>query len=135
MPHELTGEIRGNHIHMKLLKMKIIADGLDTAFNPSVGAEIVLAGCEQQLPGDVFEAKHNHGNPSGHGQDAKKHLAQHFKVTAKSQQLAVVHCAIWLRLSRCLVRFRLFPFLLLSLRHVPLLLTQVLRALARSSLS
>lgn len=84
MPHELTGEIRGNHIHMKLLKMKVITDGLDTAFNPSVGAEIVLAGGEQQLPGNVFEAKHDHGNSSSHCQDAEKHLAQYFEMTAES---------------------------------------------------
>ena len=85
MLHELAGEVGGNHIHFEWLKMKIETHRLDHSFYPAIGTKIPLAGCHKYLPGVILETEDHHGNNARYCQNAEKHLAQDFEMTAESQ--------------------------------------------------
>ena len=70
--------------------MKVNTHSLNGLFYPAIGAEIPLTGSKKQLPSIILETKHYHSDSSSYRQDAKKHLSQHFEMTAESKQLAVI---------------------------------------------
>lgn len=132
MFHELTGEVGGNYLHLKRLKMEIEAHRLNHSFYPAIGVEIPLAGGHQYLPCVIFKAKDHHGDDTRHHQNAEEHLAENFQMLAERQQFDVTRRVVRRRHLR-LPRFLLF--LLRVLRHSPRLLHQHLPESARSSLS
>ena len=89
MLHELAGEVSGDHIHFKRLKMKIEAHRLDYSFYPAIGTKTPLAGCHKHLPCVILEAEYHNGNNTRHSQNAEEHLAQDFEMTAEGQQFVV----------------------------------------------
>lgn len=98
MRHKLARQIRSYHFDMELVEMKIYPNGLHCLFNPFVCAEIPLAGSHKYLPCGILEAEYHSSNNTRHTENAKKHLAEHFKVSAKCQQVAVIYKLIFLRL-------------------------------------
>ena len=94
MCHKLARQVGGNHLHVELLETEVNAYRLHSCFQPAIGTEVPFARSHQNVPSDVLKTEHDNGNQPCHTEDAKQHLAEHFQVSAKCQQIAIVLCNI-----------------------------------------
>lgn len=120
MCHELARQVGGNHIHMEFVEMEVYAYRLHGCFHPAISTEIPFARCHEYAPSDVFKAEYDNSNQTSNSYNAKEHLAEHFEVTSKCQQIGIIQNIVILMLLLLYQFFWLLlrlPFLVLLLRH------------------